>query len=139
MRDKEAPMREARGSVGGNLFLAIPANIPLTSLSYLMQGRLSERASPANRRSCQMSIDTFLSLWLVCDRRCVWLHGRIQLVSGLQADESKDRGKKATLAIKKARLPQNAMSTLFFRNQNAARSHRTDAPGYILLLQHTSP
>ena len=80
---KEAPTQEARGSVGGNLFsFAISAHIPRHVKYARKPMRKRGLAFGETVARCQMSFDTFLSL-LACVRqkRCVWLHGKIDFVS----------------------------------------------------------
>jgi hypothetical protein len=76
-------MREARGSVGGNLC----QHSETSSLSYQMQGNQSERASPANR--CVLSNEhrhVLISMACVPPTVCV-VTRQDDLVSGPQTDE----------------------------------------------------
>jgi hypothetical protein len=71
-----------------------------------------------------MSIDTFLSLWLVCHRQSVWLHGRMTSFQGRKRTSERTEAEMRPWPSRKAILSQNAMYTPFSETRTPPEATR---------------
>jgi hypothetical protein len=68
-----------------------------------------------------MSIDTFLSLWLVCHRQCVWLHGKMILFQDRKRTSERTEAKMRPWPTRKRFCHRTPCSRLFPKSERSLK------------------